>query len=230
MTLKVNTAEGGTNGTTVTTGNSGGASGNAFNAVTINGASTLTYDNSRSMHGFFSYKYHCVSGSTTFTDWTGYTATTMPLEFYFMFGTLPSAAAGVRLADVRDSGGTPVGIGRVAVNSANKLMYQNNGSTLYTAGAAISALTWYRVDMLCGNNTAPYKFDYYPGDSTSPVEPGFANASQASGSANTIATVRWGNSGSNTFTGDLWIVEKRANDGATGYIGPTVAPAFFPFC
>lgn len=230
MTFKGNSAEGGTNGTTVTTGNSGGASGAAFNAVTINGASTLTFDNSQSMHGTFSYKYGCVSGSTTFTDWTGYTATTMPLEFYFMFASLPSAAAGTRVADVRDSGGTPVGIGRVIVNSANKLIYQNNGSTLFTAGLAISAMTWYRIDMLCGNNTAPYKFDYYLGDSTSPVEQGFNNASQASGSANTIATVRWGNSGSNTYASNLWIDDKSANDGATGYIGPRVAPAFFPYC
>src|SRR5438067_677165 len=52
-----NSAEGGTNGTTVTTGNSGGGSGDAFSAVNIGTTGAVTFDSSASAHGGLSYAF-----------------------------------------------------------------------------------------------------------------------------------------------------------------------------
>src|SRR5436190_10712109 len=51
-----NTAEGGSNGTTVTVGNSGGASGDPFDIVSIGGSSAIVFDNAHVHDGSLAYK------------------------------------------------------------------------------------------------------------------------------------------------------------------------------
>ena len=217
MTLVQNSAEGGTNGTQLTTANSGGGSGDAFTVVSPGSSARCTFDNTQTMHGSLSYKIAAAASTTTFNGWNGYTATTMAARFYFRFSALPSVA-GFRLLDIRDS--AAAGVGRVNMNASNQLIFQNNGSTLKTFTNALSANTWYRLEVVCGNNTAVYKCDYYLGDSTTPVETGFSNATQASGSTNTLAEVRFGPSASTTFASSLWLDDLGAQDGTTTYLGP----------
>jgi len=71
MTVATNSAEGGSNGTTVTTGNSGGASGDAFDLVTIGTTGAITFDNAFAHAG--SLAVNVTSGGTgaiSYVEWS----------------------------------------------------------------------------------------------------------------------------------------------------------------
>lgn len=229
MTLKTNSAEGGTNTTVATQavgGNTGGGSGDFFDVLAAN--TQITFDNSQSMHGSLSYKIVNTNSTPCYVSWTGYADTTIAYRFYIRFATLPTVA-GFRVTDPRDTAGA--GVGRLFLNATNKFSLQNAaGTAVYTATNAISANTWYRVEVVAGTGTAVYKFDYYLGDSLTPVETGFSNAAQTNGSSNNIANIRIGNAAAVTYAGTMFIDDVAANNGSTSYIGPastawTQAPA-----
>ena len=67
-----NTAEGGSNGTTVTQGsggNSGGTSGHYFDVVTIAGSNTLKFSSAQSLKGSLAYELVGASNSEVFLEW-----------------------------------------------------------------------------------------------------------------------------------------------------------------
>lgn len=68
--LKQNTAEGGSNATTVTTGNSGSTSGDAFDAVSIGASNGLVFQTSGALRGTLSYKFTKASTNQNFVGWT----------------------------------------------------------------------------------------------------------------------------------------------------------------
>lgn len=68
--IKRNTAEGGTNGTTVTAPNSGGASGDAFDAVSIGAGNSLSFTNAAPLRGSLSYLWTKAAAVQSFAGWT----------------------------------------------------------------------------------------------------------------------------------------------------------------
>ena len=87
--LKQNSAEGGTNGTTVTTGNSGGASGDAFDAVSIGASNGLTFTTASPWRGSVSLSWVKASVNQNFAGWTW---TGAQSDFSFLIGfRYPSA-------------------------------------------------------------------------------------------------------------------------------------------
>jgi hypothetical protein len=220
MALKSNTFEGGTNGTTVTTGNSGGTSGTAFDAVTIS-SGTVQYTTSQAMHGLKSCAFNNVTAAAHL-DYTGYATSSMVARFYVRFDALPGAA--VRLLDIRTS---TVSVARVSTDSSNRLVFQtNNGATTLLTTAAISATTWYRVEVATTNGTsgATLKFDYYAGDSGTPVASGYSNSAQNTGTTANITQAFFGSVASTAYTGQFEIDDFAVLDGTLTYLGAASAP------
>ena len=124
-----NSAEGGTNGTTVSTANSGGLSGQAFNTVTIGSLAAVTFDNTHPAHGLLGYKY--VTGSpaaNAFNQWsTALTAGTIPrgwVRKYFYFTANPSG--NLRIMRALSTGTFRMG---VAISSSGKVVLQDAAGT-----------------------------------------------------------------------------------------------------
>lgn len=176
MTLKRNTAEGQTNGTTLTAGNSGGGSGDAFTSIGGSGGAAI-FSSAQAMHGTQSYDMSAASGSTIIPNFT-YTATAQSaFQFYFRLPVLPSAA--VTICQIRNSGGNAA---KVVVLANNKLNIQNAaGATLDVFATTLLANTWYRVEVevIPGTTTTNGTINcgYYLGDTAegSPVDTRYAS-------------------------------------------------------
>jgi RHS repeat-associated protein len=213
-----NSAEGGTNGTTVTVANSGGASGDPFSVVTRGTGAALTFATAAAEHGSLGYSLTATSGTTTAVTWNGYNATSAAVRFYYNPGsTLPSTT--VRLLDVRNSTGTAA---RVLMTSSNQLIVQNAaGTTLKTFPTTLSANTWYRIELgvSISATAATVNAAYYPGDSTTPVDTAYSTSSANTGTAN-ITTISIGDTTSGTWAGTAYFDDLAAQPATTSYIGP----------
>lgn len=225
MALRTNTAEGGTNNTTVSTGNSGGASGDAFSNVEIGAGASLVYSNERPQHGALGYKFTGSSGTVTRLTWSGFNTTAFVFRIYFEFDTLPPS--GFRLIDVRNN--TASGL-RVVLNGSNQPVLQTNngGTTLKTFTTAIAADTKYRIEVAAtpGNaSNATIKMDLYLGDSTTPVETGYSSTTVTTGYTTNITNVQFISAAGSTFTGVAYFDDFAAQDGTTTYIGPITVVA-----
>jgi RHS repeat-associated protein len=213
-----NSAEGGPNGTTVTVANSGGASGDAFNVVTRGTGAALTFATGAAEHGSLGYSLTATSGTSTGFTWNGYNATSAAVRFYYNPGsTLPSTT--VRLLDVRNSSATAA---RVLVSSSNQLIVQNSaGTTVKTFPTALSANTWYRIELAISisGTAATVNAAYYPGDSITPIDAAYTTSSGNTGTAN-ITQISIGDTTSGTWAGTAYFDDLAAQAGTTGYIGP----------
>jgi hypothetical protein len=89
--LKYNTAQGGTNGTTVTAGNSGGGSGDAFNGVS-NANGEWTFSNANSIRGGLAYKCVQAGSASTNLNWDIAALTDFYGRAYFYFTAMPSSS------------------------------------------------------------------------------------------------------------------------------------------
>jgi RHS repeat-associated protein len=213
-----NSAEGGTNGTTVTVANSGAGSGDPFNVVTRGTGAALTFATAAAKHGSLGYSLTATSGTTTALTWNGYNATSAAVRFYYNPGaTLPSTT--VRLLDVRNSSGTAA---RILMTSSNQLIVQNTaGTTLKTFPTALSTNTWYRIELgvSISATAATVNAAYYPGDSTTPVDTAYSTSTANTGTTN-ITTISIGDTTSGTWAGTEYLDDLAIQPGTTSYIGP----------
>ena len=217
-----NTAEGGTQGTSVTAANSGAGSGTAFGVVNKGTGAALVYSNVADAHGVFGYSLTGSSGTGTDVGWTGFNTTSMAVRFYYNPGpTLPSAV--LRLADIRNASGTAA---RVMLTAANQLSIQNNaGSTVTTFAHTLAPNTWYRVELAVSvsSTVATINAAYYALDATTPVDPAFSTTSGNTGTAN-LTQVLIGSAASATWTGTSYFDDLAVQPSSTSFIGVYVAP------
>jgi len=217
-TFVSNSAEGGTAGTSVTVANSGGASGNAFGVVTKGTGATLVYSNAAASTGSLGYALTGTSGTATYMGWNGYSATSTAVRFYYNPGpTLPNAL--LRLADIRNSTATAA---RVELSAANQIFIQNAaGTTVTTFSHPLQANTWYRIEITISvsASTATIKAAYYPGSSTTPVDPAFSTTTGNTGTAN-ITQVSIGSTASATWVGTGNFDNLAVESLSTAFIGP----------
>jgi hypothetical protein len=170
MALKQNSAEGGANGATITTANSGGSSGDAFVQVTVAGVPTYNFSNNAAAHGSLSYRITGVSGDTA-KIYLGSTASSQgTMRGYVYFNILPSAPQA--LFNIQNS--SFGGMAAVNISSVNKMTVSDaSGTTLFTSASALSAATWYRIELQvitgASTTTGTVNFQYYVGDSTTPL-------------------------------------------------------------
>jgi hypothetical protein len=224
VTIKQNSFEGGTAGTTVSTGNSGGASGTAFDVVTIGSGATLTYTTTEVMHATKALALGSVATNTTFVTYNGFATTQMAVRFYIRFDTLPGTNGPIRLCDIRTSS---TSVTRVVMDTSNRLIFQtsNGTTTLKTFTTALSANTWYRIEAVSSNGTsgATCNMSYYVGDSGSATD-SFTTSSANTGVTTNITTVQFGQNagGGGAFT--LYIDDIAAQDGTLTFIGAASSP------
>lgn len=189
MAIIQNSAEGGTNGTTVTTGNSGGTSGTAFAQVTITGAPTCAFSSAVKAHGSLAYHLSGVSGDVAKLYLGSTASSAAAVRVYMYLTSLPSAAQ--TLVQTQDSAfAAPVNIN---INGTNNLFITNAaGSTVYTAPSALAAATWYRLELQTVKGTTTsngtISFQYYAGDSTTALG-SFTSSTTNTGTNNSLRLV-----------------------------------------
>jgi hypothetical protein len=102
VTSRVNSAEGGSNGTTVTIANSGGSSGNAWDHLGIP-TGAFTFATAALQKGSLGYRM-APGSATTLGPYVGWNLTGWPLfrgRFYIRFSARPRRAPGSRTSRTR---------------------------------------------------------------------------------------------------------------------------------
>jgi hypothetical protein len=160
-----NTAEGGSDGTTVTTGNSGGSSGDAWNVVTIGTNEALTYSASAAFIGSLGYAL-TPSGNPggTFLSWNTLTGSVYYTRFYVKISGNPAAA----LILQRFVNGTTV-LGSLRLTTSGTLTLLYNASTSGgTTTNTIPADQWVRIEgkIDASGGTLEYRLYLDPSSST----------------------------------------------------------------
>lgn len=213
MTIKTNSLEGGTNGTTVTSGNSGGTSGDAFNTVT----GTVTFDNTHPKRGSLGIKF-VSSASVSDALWTGIgSVATLWFRRYVYITANPAATT--RLVTLQNSAGSLCG--SISLTTAGKLIFLDSaGSTItgMTSTNTVPLNAQFRIEgFLTASATVgqvEFKLFTTP-DSVTPTE---TKSSTAAFNTNTnIDRIAWGQQVAVTFTDFM-------DDPAistTGYLGPS---------
>lgn len=136
MAVFANTAEGGTNSTTVTTGNSGGASGNAFNAV----SGSPIFTTAQAAHGNLSYAI--ANGSAEYLAWTFTSVGRSFGRAYFRVGSINESRTLVRLM----LSGSQVARINMQPGGTVRLTNSVSNATVDESTTTVSNNTWYWVE------------------------------------------------------------------------------------
>src|SRR6266568_2354908 len=145
--MPYNTAEGGTNGTTVLTSNSGGASGDAFDSVTAPPVdAVLAFDNT---HAALAYKFQIGATSTQlFLQWlAAFSATNLSYAkiAFNSYWTANPAASAYQLHVASAAAAQVCG---VRINTSGQLIIVSQaGTTIGTMTSAIPLNAWFRVEV-----------------------------------------------------------------------------------
>ena len=224
MTKLLNNAEGGTNGTTVTTGNSGGSSGNAFDAVTIGGSDTLTFDNAHAAHGSLSYNFTSGSASAVVLVWsTSLTGSSLTQVWWRAYYYATSHSMAIKIVEAL-SGSTQRAA--VSINTSGKIILQNAaGTTISTSSTTLPTSAWVRLEgFFIGSATVGQiecKIFTTSPDEVTPDETLTTSAAQNTGG--TITKIQFGDASPTTiFTN--WMDDLGVSD--TAYIGSAGADLF----
>lgn len=170
-----NTAEGGTNGTTVTLGNSGGASGTALAAVTP-GTGTITFDSTVAHTGSYSYNLTAGTGSNCFIGYGMSSATVMTSRVYIYFTGWPTTSTQL-IRFFANTGGLMGNI--FCQGSTGKFGVQDNTGTINQTTTLGILNTWLRFELTVAagaTTTSGYiRANIYIGDSTSQLLYSYVN-------------------------------------------------------
>jgi hypothetical protein len=166
-----NTAEGGSDTTTVSPGNSGGGSGDAFTAVTNGANTTTTFSATQKANGALSYAIAetTATTATAYLEWgsasVGGPHVTLYGRLYIYLPSSPvTALYCMRLLSTSTSGAG------LRINTNRTLQWANATTAVGTASStAIALTTWTRIEWTCalattavGTGTA----NLYTGNST----------------------------------------------------------------
>lgn len=161
-----NTAEGGTNGTTVTTGNSGGASGTAFGEVVL-GTGTVTYSTEQVHSGAYSIKIVSGSGSAARVRHTVPLAANIfrlsATAYAYLTGYPTAAKQWLYFSNYSSN------IANLGMNSAGRPILQDGTATQNTGTSSLPLNTWLRLEVTvivgATSTTGTIIANIYDGDS-----------------------------------------------------------------
>src|ERR1035437_7439987 len=226
MVATNNSFDGGTNGVTISAANSGGASGDAFTAVTVISPDAMVFDNTRAAHGAMSAKLTGGSSANMCSvTYDATPATAFAVRAYFYFTALPTADHWLIAMYAADH---TTRLLSMHINGAGKLRLSDASGTtgVWTAAATMPVNQWVRIDLYgsCGSTTtnATIKGGVYLGDSTTPIETIYSTAVGNLGTAQQLGRVVIGKASSSTFATPYWVDDIKADDTATGLLGPFV--------
>lgn len=212
MVLRANSFDNGTDGATVTSANSAD-SGDAFTAV----STTLSYSSSAALHGALGSRTD--SSATAGNVRCAVNSATARARIYFKVGTLPSTD--LHLIQFVNGASRVVS---VHINGANHLRVSDaTGTTgVWTATDAISADTWYCLDLLAHSGTASnngtISFAYHSSDGTE-IE-SYSSTALNTGAGVTYSDIRLGKYSSVSTVVDMDTVAW--DNTGTARIGPHV--------
>ncbi len=225
MGLLRNHFESGTNGLAITVANSTNSTvvdTDAFSRVNPN-SGTITFVNTRYMHGSFAGKISPVASSTSLIALgTFSTATIYASRAYMQFTALPSAAVQfmwhynlTSAASVQQFNYSTDGRVQAA---------RPSGALDSTAANFLTLNHWYRFEMVTSYGTSGYqKWGVYDGDGTTALYEYNTGTIDTSGYS-AVSEVRLGKGTTSPSWGDIYVDDFAATDQATGYIGPYVQP------
>lgn len=213
-----NTAEGGTNGTTVTVANSGGASGDAVSA-----AGGMVYSNTVAAHGSLSIRD--TASTSSVLRWVIGGVTGVSVRLYVRFAATPS------MAITRITHATDTTAAVVQINTANRLRLNAKSSVqLWVAAADMPLNETIRVEAYfiqgATASSGQARIAYYLGDSTTPIEQSpVITGANFGGDLGTFTQARVG-SEVTTNTQVTYYDDIAINTGAdsSGFIGPVPPP------
>lgn len=189
MAVWTNSAEGGTNGTTVTTANSGGVSGNAFGLVSIGSGAALTYSTAAAYRGSLGYAISTTSAIAVYAGTgSGLGYARSRIRYYLNLGAYPSGV--IQHVQVATSGG---GIFYLYLSETGQISVINAAGTAVKTFPAISLNTWYRIEFIAQPNTSTsgvLRAAIYAGDSLTAID-SYASTTADAGSG-TINLVNFG--------------------------------------
>jgi len=199
-----NTAEGGTDGTTVTTGSTGGGSGTAMTLTTA-GTGSLTFSTDVAHNGSLSYKLTPGSGSNCSVGWGVSGSRLVATRCYVYMTGYPSTPTQF----VQLGNGSIVGLLGVA-NTGNLFTQDINGTISASIGtSSIPLNTWLRVELAAdvgptgSGDTSIWVAVYLGDDTTSPIY-AYSTLAASSTTAN-MGTVRMGKVSNSGTWGTMYI-------------------------
>jgi hypothetical protein len=218
-----NTAEGGSNGTTVTTGNSGGSSGNAWDVVNItNGAAT--FSSTVSAHGSLAYAFSTTASSgVANVGWTssvGVVTTFYGRTYVYLTGSPGNPDANVQIRGTGSSTG-----GNIQISTSRQIIAQSPSfANAFTFTTVLALSTWYRIEwqMVTGSaGSASFTINLYVGDSGTITET-HTDSTFAWGGTGGVAEVEFGWTNTHPSQPTLYMDDIQVN--STGYPGPAIQP------
>jgi hypothetical protein len=218
--LITNSAEGGSNGTTVTTGNSGGASGTAWNTVTVAANTTAIYSNDTPFVGGLSYQFTSTAAAGSFVIWSGAVtspSTTMYARCYVRFNAQPVALQRfMQFTNASIQLNAAIGL-NVA---QNKFVLRNSAGTIVaTSATAVPYGNWFRIELSAFSDATigMVEAKIYLDPQGVVADEVFATASNVNTRGGNINAIVFGNPSVSDAL-DMNMDEMALSD--TGYIGP----------
>lgn len=229
MGTLLNTAKGGSNGTTVTTANSGGNSGASIDTVNIAGTTpTLTFSTAQVPRGAgTSYALGAAGSCSSYLMWRNsggtqnsltFPGTTMWAVGYFYFvSSIPTIGRMMQLtnASIQLQGG-------VGVNASDKLTVVNSaGTAVNTSSTTLPIGAWFRVEMqVFSSSTVGWMVVriYTSPDSVTPTET-ITTATNLNTRGGNIAAVVYGYPTTTSTSTTLYLDGLGVS--SDGWLGPT---------
>jgi hypothetical protein len=145
MAKKVNTFEGGSDGTVITVGNSGGASGNAFNVVSTDGGVTSpTFESDHALNTLCCHIVGASSSDFVYVRWNSLGDLKDSYGQAYVYFTA-NPATNIVLSYLTDSSGNPVGRVRIDTTGLVKAVDAAN-SIAATTTVPINLNNWTRLE------------------------------------------------------------------------------------
>jgi hypothetical protein len=219
-----NTAEGGSNTTSVTTGNSGGGSGTAFSAVSAGSGGSITFTTTNAYRGNLSYAFVQPTGATTcLVDMQDASASaSFAVRFYIRIDAYPSSTGFQFPAQLRTTGGQLAL--NLSISTTGQFRVNSSASSSFTT-AGMSLNTWYRVEWTgtgIGTAGGSSTVNFYLGDSTSSLGSSTLNSFTT---AAQVQVIRFGKySGAVSSVVGFMLDDIAVNIGSSTPIGPTSPP------
>lgn len=217
MTLVQNDCEG-TSGIALTTTNSDDSGGAALANVT----GTWTFNSTGKAHGNTGWRCLHSTAAAWRVYWT-YTSTgTLAFRAYVVLNSLPNAARDI-VTFINSSFASNV---RISLDATNHFQVKNaSGTALFTASAAITAGTVYRIegqiDVGTTTTNGTINFQYYLADSGTAVQTYASSTVNAGAGVNIIRTQLGAN---DSVTIDITFDDVATNTGTTTPIGSSLNP------
>ena len=221
MTLLVNSAEGGSNGTTVLTSNSGGASGNAFDAVTTGASAVTAFDNTHALNSL-SYKLSTGASSvSSLLQWDASMGTKAQVWFRLYGYFTANPAVNVNLW--RGQSGSTLCGGLRLLTTGRLTMLNSAGTQVITTTNSIPLNSFFRIEgfVIGAVSTGQLEVKLFENpNSNAPTETQTSSAAQATNGS--MTTYRYGITTGSTNVGPLWLDNLGLS--STGYVGAANFP------